>query len=656
MKSPLNALAGLSVRAYAQKAHDMATKPRKPIILAVLLLVGLISGAGAIAAWRIQAVASTFRTAIEEELSLLVGAPVTIGEIKASLLPRAYLSVEKVRVGAISPNIRAFSVQQLSARASLLPLLAGRVSLSSLRIHSPELTISRLAASSNNQPLPHPANVQQSGPVSTTQNPGSSPVTDSLQVQIDRIEVSDGILRVMDTSGPPLVFKDIELDSQLKLTGTALNIPTASLSVVGPDNLPVKAAARECSFVSSDSSVTCTNLALAGSPGSVSIRGKYSAQGGFGLLSVSSKGLILGRLAQQLSPYCSACGSLDLSGSADLDLELESQKHALSAKSGHISLTGLALTPSASLRLAGGSGTISLAGPLTELHLSTSSFHITGNGAPVKLSTRAILQPSQISIQELAVEAFNGKATLPTVITISPKPLSLAGRQNATNLSIEALVRALRPQWRSLITGTITSVASEITSLSFEHPSQLHGEGDILIKDGSLVGFNLASQLVTQISGLPFLSDSLRRKVPPEFEKIFASPDTTIRQLRVAARAAAGQVAILQLALSSDLFDLTASGTYSVSGNLSLTSELVFNRDFSRALIIKVPELKGLANSADKLVVPLMVRGQPPALIVAPDLTKIVRAASSGALQSALEKGLSGKKGIGKDLKRVFGF
>jgi hypothetical protein len=655
MKSPLNALAGLSARAYAQQAHGMATKPRKLIILGALLLVGLISGAGAICAWRIQVAASAFRPAIQEKLSLLVGAPVTVGEIHASLLPRASLSVEDVRVGTIAPRVRSVSVERLSARASLLPLLSGRLSLSSLVIQSPDITLSstRLPAQEGH---PHDkADAQRRDHLSAAQPPDNVSAAHRLEVQIDRIEVSNGVVRVTDTNGPALVFKDIELDSQLALTGTALNIPTATLSVVGPDSLPLKAAAQQCSFVSSDSAVTCDNLALAGPPGSLAIRGKYSVREGSGSLSVSSKGLLLGRLAQQLSPYCSACSSLDLSGSADLDLEIESLQHKLSAKSGIISLTGLGLSPSGSLRILGGSGTISLTGPLTKLQLTTTSFKVSGNGAPVSLSAKAVVQPNQIAIQELALDAFNGKAAIPTVITISSKPISLAGTQNATNLSIEALVRALRPQGKHFITGTIASVVSEITSLSLGDPSQLQGEGSILIKDGSLVGLNLASQLMSQISGLPFISDSLRRKVPPEFEKSFASPDTTIRQLRVAARAAAGQVTISQLALSSELFDLTASGTYSVSGNLSLTSELVFNSDFSRALILKVPELKGLANSADRIVVPLMVRGQPPALIVVPDLTMIARAASSGALQSALEKSLSGKKGIGKDLRKVFG-
>jgi hypothetical protein len=177
-----------------------------------------------------------------------------------------------------------------------------------------------------------------------------------------------------------------------------------------------------------------------------------------------------------------------------------------------------------------------------------------------------------------------------------------------------------------------------------------------VIKNGSLVGFNLPGQLMSQISGLPFISDSLRRKIPPEFERFFSRPSTEVRELFVSAYLEKGRLILSRVSLISDLFDLSGSGTYALTGHLDLTSELIFDKEFSRVLVLKVPELKGLTNSADRLVVPLSVKGSLSAPMVYPDLAKIAGKTSAGVLQKAIRNGLKGTKGFRKDLKKILGF
>jgi hypothetical protein len=364
----------------------------------------------------------------------------------------------------------------------------------------------------------------------------------------------------------------------------------------------------------------------------------------------------LSHLKQSLLQYAPGLQALTVAGSASVALELELRGNNSAVKNGKLSLKGFSLSAPNSPRISDGDGEFSVRGPLADANIETSSLHVSLNGEPLTISTRLRAQPSQVVVESLSLHGFRGSAELPAVITTSPKPLTIKGAQSASNLSLQALLKAIRPGASPAITGTLASLRSDLSSLIVERPDQVDAHIDVVIRDGSIVGLNLLNQLMAKLSELPFISESLQRRIPKQFEGLFSRPDTPIRELTFSGKIERGQANLSRISLLSDIFDLKGSGTYSLRGDVSMACELTFSTELSTALLEKAPELKALTDNSDRLVIPLTLKGSAPAVLVLPDLASIAKKTSAGALQKLLQDGLKGGKGLGKDLKKIFGF
>jgi hypothetical protein len=68
----------------------------------------------------------------------------------------------------------------------------------------------------------------------------------------------------------------------------------------------------------------------------------------------------------------------------------------------------------------------------------------------------------------------------------------------------------------------------------------------------------------------------------------------------------------------------TADGTVAADGSLNLNSTFTFSPDLSMGLVRSFKGLNRALNSAQQLVVPVVIQGKSPRLIVLPDVTKLV--------------------------------
>jgi hypothetical protein len=186
------------------------------------------------------------------------------------------------------------------------------------------------------------------------------------------------------------------------------------------------------------------------------------------------------------------------------------------------------------------------------------------------------------------------------------------------------------------------------------------GNGTLVIKDGVLKGFNLANQVMSNVEGLPFISGNLRKRIPPEFEKYFVSPDTIIRDLNATFTISAGVVQLSELRVLADVFSLTSQGSVGLDGQLNLRATISFDPELSNSITNRVLEMKPLLNKDGRLSIPLLVKGKPPAVAVVPDVTDLAQRAAVGTIREtlggALRGGSGAAKGIGKGLGKVLGF
>jgi hypothetical protein len=234
--------------------------------------------------------------------------------------------------------------------------------------------------------------------------------------------------------------------------------------------------------------------------------------------------------------------------------------------------------------------------------------------------------------------------------------MTLSAAIKGRSISLSALLALLRSEHKDTITGTLESIDGREISVPLDSPMRSDGNLSLKLSNASLKDVNLVQQLLGQLAGLPFISESVTDKLPPEFRAVITAPNTSIKQFDLDTRTKSGKVEINKVRLTSDIFDLTGQGTFILDHALALKGDIRLSQALSRALIGQTPELKALADSDDRLTMPVEVTGSPSKPIVTPDLDAILKRTSVSALQRALEGGLKGSKGIGKKLRNIFRF
>jgi hypothetical protein len=181
-------------------------------------------------------------------------------------------------------------------------------------------------------------------------------------------------------------------------------------------------------------------------------------------------------------------------------------------------------------------------------------------------------------------------------------------------------------------------------------------KGSLLFRDGSIKGLNIPEQLFAALSGLPFLAEGLKGKLPPEVLALTTKKDTAVKELQTAFKLSSGSAEISSLRAVSDFFSISGTGTYAPNGELLLHTQLAIHEQYSTILLKRVPELQGLRDGASQVVIPLTLKGRFPSVKVVPDLATIAKKTSGSVIQKALESvAKSDNKKLKKTLNKILG-
>jgi len=328
--------------------------------------------------------------------------------------------------------------------------------------------------------------------------------------------------------------------------------------------------------------------------------------------------------------------------------------------SGTLGLKDAAYSSPSAPKISAVNGTFAVNGSPSDLVLTTPALGLSVDNSPLQVSLSSRLTPQEISLTSCKITGFGGELTLPSTLSVPQQKIAKA-TPTGRNLSIGQILRIAAPSIAETIQGTLASFDGQFTDIAFMNPAQtIGGKGALVIKNGVLKGFNLANQVMSKVEGLPFISGNLRKRVPPEFEKFFASPDTIIRDLNATFTISGGVLQLSELRVLADIFSLTSQGALGLDGELNLRATISFDPELSNAITNRVLEMKPLLNKDGRLSIPLIVKGKAPAVAVIPDLTDIAQRAAVGTIREtlggALRGGTGAAKGIGKGLGKVLGF
>lgn len=632
----------------------------KRVVVGLVSLIGLVGLAIGIAAWKIEAIVATYKPQIQRALSDIVGTQVTLGDISVSLIPTTTLSVESVTVQATGGDTSELSVGSIRAKAALIPLLSRRVEISSVEINSPRVTLVKDARGVSVGGVPP----KQSSQKPAGQGPDSSlgsARSDSFSVNVGAIEIHDGALNFEDRiSKKSHTLDSINLRSSIAIQQNRLLLAEGTLDVRALKKHRLELTYSDISFDQSDGGVKISTSTLKTPGGDVVVSGTLSTTQNPGLIQISSTSVNITHLLTLVTAFVSTLPPQEAAGALAVKMEIGLQGPSVHKLAGTVSLKNVGYTAPSLPKISGVTGTVTINGSLSDLTLTTTALGLLLDNSPLQLSLSSRLTPQAISLTSCKVVGFGGELTLPSTLSLGQQQL-LTSTPSGRNLSISQILRIAAPSLSETIQGTLRSFDGQISQMALTNPARtVAGNGAIVIKDGVLKGFNLANQVMSNVEGLPFISGNLRKRVPPEFEKYFASPDTVIRDLNATFTISAGVAQVSELRVLADVFSLSSQGSVGLDGQLNLRATISFDPDLSNSITNRVLEMKPLLNKDGRLSIPLLVKGKPPAVVVIPDVTDLAQRAAVGTIREtlggALRGGSGAAKGIGKGLGKVLGF
>ncbi|MDZ4786995.1 MAG: AsmA-like C-terminal region-containing protein [bacterium] len=344
------------------------------------------------------------------------------------------------------------------------------------------------------------------------------------------------------------------------------------------------------------------------------------------------------------------------------DLATVSIKTGISIEDGKLQISGLTVNseeispPGSEIKIKNLNLSGSITGDIKSksfiVDLSPVNFGI--NAAPLSLTAHVELKENTVNVNAIHLNGFSGSVDLLANLNSNNGNLSL--ETNGTGLDIETILIALKPSIPAAFSGKISTFSLKVDGNTKTNlPNSLQGKGSLSISEGKMIGSNLAGDVLSAISNLPFLSGSLFSQVSESDQEKLKSKETEIKTLSANFTINKGSLTTNDFVLASSIFSLSAQGSVGFDANLNLKCQMSFNQLFSSAIVSKVKELQSALDENGQLVIPVTLTGKAPMIIVAPDVSALLKIGLKGAATKALTDLLQGNKS-GKGLGGLLGF
>lgn len=269
---------------------------------------------------------------------------------------------------------------------------------------------------------------------------------------------------------------------------------------------------------------------------------------------------------------------------------------------------------------------------------------------PLSLETTGGLNAQGITNPTLKLNIFDGTISAPFKLTFG-EAVGYSTDLAINSIQIEKAMEFIAPGTQSKLYGTVTNFSGSVAgTLGATLLQNSNGSFAFSIKNGGIRGVNIPGRALKAVDQIPFLQGSLFMFVPPQFKPALESENTEYSDLTGNAALRGGQIYLKGVKLLGALYTIEADGTYGFDGSVDLNATLYFNREFSQALIAQAHDLKKLLQSDGTLVFPITIQGKLPAVIIIPNISKLLETAGGKILAEkagqAIGKALE-KKGLG---------
>ncbi len=538
----------------------------KKILLGVVLFVVLAGGA--LAAFLAAFDLNHYKPMIAQKASQVLGAPVEMGRISLGWKAGAVLRIQDFLVYTNStPRTVSAKLKEAAVHVKLGPLLNKEIQVTSIVLIEPQVILVKTADGKIGLKDAHMTQVSKTSPADAP----SGVAIPSPALKIDLFQLRSGAVRFQDlTATPPLDLsvKNVDVDVRnFSLTDAFSFVMRASL-FSSKQNLEAE--------------------------GTVSL--PQGGKGGYVKNAVFKTDLSSLNLAEteRAFPAAESAGFEELRGILETKLDR----------------LGMDGTGSVNAQLALENGRVKVKSSKSALDNVLLKAKLVGDDLKVETLSADFAGGSLKAngiVKQFRTQALPG-------LTWSSKDLALDqmmpgsgnGPKLGGRLSLDLEGQAAGKNWPQI-------------------SQTLSGRGQLELKDGVLLDYNLLRTVVEKISMVPGAGEVLRNNLPNIYKAKMNEPNTILQPIHLPFTMQNGQIYFNRLDLVTDFIIVQGAGQIGLDKNLSMRSTVRVHQQLSQAVVSLVPQVQVILNAQGEIEIPVTIQGRLPHVTVVPDSDYIAK-------------------------------
>ncbi len=272
------------------------------------------------------------------------------------------------------------------------------------------------------------------------------------------------------------------------------------------------------------------------------------------------------------------------------------------------------------------------------------------------IALAASLTTREVHLDSLTAFLAGGKLTAQAMAENLGASPSARLEFSAEDLSLEEFALGAnpdKPQLKARLFGLFrgTSGGTSWAQLS----QNLSGSGRLILKDPVVTRINFLREILSQLSRLPKMAETLQNNLPPYYQSKLAEPFTALQPMNLPFEVKGGAFYFNDLKVGTTEFLLTGQGRVTFNGNLSIQSWLIINTDLSAVLASGVEEIRYFMDTLGQIQIPVRIEGSMNHIQFKPDTDYIAKKVAMNKGQELLSELLSKNKKAGSAAKGLLG-
>ncbi|MGH7906460.1 MAG: AsmA family protein [Candidatus Binataceae bacterium] len=282
---------------------------------------------------------------------------------------------------------------------------------------------------------------------------------------------------------------------------------------------------------------------------------------------------------------------------------------------------------------------------------ASSSSGVVNNIAYNNLSVAAQYTGEKMTVRSLKLGAFSGAISAAGQTLFGVRP-HFTINANLANVDLHQALASQRLNAAEIVRGLVSGnfqIAGAGRSFDQIMPT-LSGNGKLTMRNGKLVGVNVAATALKKVDNVPGIGALLPSGVIERHPELFSNPDTDINQASMSFLVRGPRVSTHDLVARAADYTITGHGWFGFDRRLDMAAHLLLTPQFSKEIRSEKKNAVYLENKNGEIDIPLRISGQLPKPTVVPDAAEIAQRAAHMALRRNGRKyidKLFHKKGLG---------